>query len=217
MKVIKAKIKNYINTENFKFIIGIMFIYSIYNIMYSTATYSYIGSILYVYTDVLTVLFIVALFLINTINTIKLFDKNTSYIIRYKTKKSYFKNLIKNIFFNNSVLFIIYFIMQIALLVIFNRNGIVIDTIGSYSISNLTYTIVHLIKTFILIQCFSLICAFMYKIGIKFIVWILLGILIVLSLETPYKEGYIIDSISKINIGWQDMNYAELLVLYAQK
>lgn len=155
MKVIKAKIKNYINTENFKFIIGIMFIYSIYNIMYSTATYSYIGSILYVYTDVLTVLFIVALFLINTINTIKLFDKNTSYIIRYKTKKSYFKNLIKNIFFNNSVLFIIYFIMQIALLVIFNRNGIVIDTIGSYSISNLTYTIVHLIKTFILIQCFS--------------------------------------------------------------
>lgn len=200
MKVIKAKLKNYISTESFKTIIGVMFIFSLYNIMYSTISLSYIGSILYIYTDTITVLFIIALFLINTINIIKAFDKNEAYIIRYKTKKDYFKNLIKTIFFNNTVLFLIYFIMLIFLLIVFNRNGIVIGTVGSYDITNLTYTTVHLVKYFILIQCFSLICAFMYKIGVRFIAWILMGIFIVLEMETPIKEGYIIDEVSKISI-----------------
>lgn len=40
----------------------------------------------------------------------------------------------------------------------------------------------------------------MYKIGIKFIVWILMSIFIVLHMETPIKEGFIIDELSKISI-----------------
>lgn len=200
MKVVKAKLKNYIKTENFKIIIGVMFIYSLYNVMYLTASYSYIESVLYSYSDTFTILFIITLFLINTINIIRVFDKNEIYIIRYKTKKQYFKNLVKNIFIKNTILFIINFIILLLLILLFNNNGFVIDSIGSYEVSNLVYTGIHLLKIFILIQCFSMICCFMYKIGIRFIVWILMSIFIILHMETPIKEGFIIDEVSEISI-----------------
>lgn len=126
-----------------------MFIYSLYNVMYLTVTYSYIGSILYFYSNALTMLIIITLFLINTINIIRVFDKNEIYIIRYKTKKQYFKNLVKNIFIKNTILFIINFIMLVLLILLFNNNGFVIDSIGSYEVSNLVYTGIHLVKIFI--------------------------------------------------------------------
>ena len=200
MKILLARLTTYMKTERFKLIIGIMFLFSLYYIVYVNSEISYIGSILSVYTDSITIIFMAGIFLLNTINTINLFDKNTPYIIRHKTKNKYFNRLTKEIIINNTILFILNLLMLIIFLIIFNREGLVIDKIGSYSVNNLTYTLVYLFKFFILIQFFSVICMCFYKIKLKFIVWILMGVLIVLAFSTPYGELPAIDSFNNMFI-----------------
>lgn len=198
MKFIKANLKEYISTERFKLIIGIMFIMSLYMVGQITREYSYINSILYIFNDTIYLTITFALILVNSITTIKLFDKDNEYIIRCKTKKMYLKKLTKKIFMNNTIIFILQILMNILLLIILNRNGIIIDKIGGYSITNLTFTIFYLIRTFILIQCISLIGAFVYKSGPKIILWILVVCLLIAFANAPYRYEYVVEGLQTI-------------------
>ena len=197
MKFIKEQFNYYIKSDRFKFIVGIMIIFSLFITMYVTTEYSYINSILYTFTDTIVLIFIISTFLMNTINTINLFDKNEEYIIRYKTKKTYLKNLLKRILINNFFLFFIQIVLLILLLIVFNRNGIIIDKIGGYSVTNLTYTIFYVLRTFVIIQIFSIISALLYKIGLKIVMWLFnIGIFLCI-ITVPIRQDYIIDSYSK--------------------
>lgn len=193
MKVLISNFRNYINTENFKLIVGIMFIVSLYMVAYINIEYSYINSVLAVFSDMMSLIILLALFLINTINTIKFFDSNKSYIIRCGSKRKYLKQLTKSVLINNTFVYMLEIIMLVILLIFFNRNGIIIDKIGGYSISNLTYTVFYLIRTFILVQCISLVGACLYKAGHKIILWILTASLIIAFMNTPYRDGYVIE------------------------
>lgn len=193
MKIVKSKLKNYISTENFQFIFGIMFLISLYIVIYTGRELSYVNCVLNAFNNSIFLLIFFSLFLINTINSIKKFDSNNEFIIRCQSKSKYLKELTKNIFVNNLIIFLLEITIFIFLLIIFNRNGIIIDEIGGYSVTNVTYTIFYLTRLFILMQCLSLILAFIYKSSFKIIMWIFVFAFVIAIMNTSYIDGYIIE------------------------
>lgn len=103
------------------------------------------------------------LFLISNYLLIELFEKSTSYIIRFENKTKYIKELLKNIFCLNTILF---FIMMIVILTFFNffANGnLVIRFVDKFHTYNIIYAFYTVLKLYIVMVVISFLFALMTK------------------------------------------------------
>ena len=200
MKFIKENLKLFLKSDRMKVVLLILILISFIEAKFITSEISYINSFLYIFSDVVYLPIMIVLYVINSINTMKLFDENKSYIIRLFSKKRYYNEVILNVLFSNFIVFVIQLCVFFVFLLIFNRNGVIIDTIGGYTITNLSYTIFFILRTFMLVQMFSLISVFLYKMAPKILMWFFNLFVFISLMVTPEREGEIIESIKDVHI-----------------
>ena len=94
---------------------------------------------------------------------INLFDKNLFYIIRFKNKKNYIKELLKNIIVLNTIIFIIVVIIIITFFNFFSNGDFIIEYINFYKTNSLIYFVYVLIKMYFLTILFSIITTLFFK------------------------------------------------------
>ena len=98
---------------------------------------------------------------------LELFDSNNFYIIRFKNKKEYLKELLKNIVVSNSFLFLILLIIIFTFLNLFTPGNFSIKYIESFDCLNIYYAIFIVVKCYILMMLFSFVFTFIFKLTNK--------------------------------------------------
>ena len=193
------KYKDLIWHHNFKTLIFVFIILHVYLIKYSGMQYSYIGTVLAGFTNEFYLFIVLGLYLINTLSTISLFDQNYALIIRCGNKKGYFHRVLLYVLLSNSVLFLLQLAVFIIEIVLLNQEGLVIDSIGNYDVTNVVYVLFYIIRYFILIQLFSVFGALLSKLFSKFVILSIqcLGVVICLVTSTTSSD-YVVDSLSKM-------------------
>lgn len=108
---------------------------------------------------------------------LELFDNNNVYIIRFKNKKIYLKEILKNIFISNSLLFFVLLLIIFTFLNLFTPTNFTIKYIESFDCINIYYSIFIIVKCYILMMIFSFIFTFAFKLTSKGISLILMMIM----------------------------------------
>ncbi len=156
-------------------------------------------SVALTYPQFLTFCFLPAVILID-LYIFQLFEKNMMAISRFKTKDAYLKEMVKNVFFANSIFFII---MIIIVLTIFNfilPANFNIYYIKELGMNNLLYLIYILIKLYLMMIIFSTILTLLLKLINKNLV-IILGVLFTVSLCFIHEVDRVVEHI------WQMPKY----------
>lgn len=151
MKSSLSDFKYLSNTQGFKFIILAMVGLALFGTLYiSYPINGYIPAFLQILGNPYFQMMFLFIILYSSFQTYYNFDKNISYIIRLRDKKSYLKQLIECSIKNNIIIYII----QLGVIIIFlnflyGRN-LVIEPMFDYSISNIMYLMFFIIKSFII-------------------------------------------------------------------
>lgn len=126
-------------------------VYSL-NILFNSLNIDYIQSFYYVLSNSFYIIILMMLLAINTINTINIFDQNLFYILRFESKKEYYKEILKNVFLSN----LVFIIMNIAILIIMSNiifgSTFSISNWQEYNITNIVYIIFYIIRAFIVME-----------------------------------------------------------------
>lgn len=163
LRKIKSEYKLLYESNIFKMSFYLLIIIALYETFFMTKEFSYINSFLACFCDSFIMNILLVIILINTYNSVILFDKNEFYVIRLENKYKYIFSLIKKIITNCFIIASIYSIAIIIGIICFNRNGIIIAPIGNYNVNNLTYTIFYYIRILILFELFSMLSLFVLK------------------------------------------------------
>lgn len=163
MKHKKYLIENFkmiANSSNFLLMLIILLVMNIFMSFSGIFTFDYFKGIYSTYTNMFYNLILFGVLLANTINTVKFFDRNLSYIIRFNNKKDYIKELLKNVVFSNTILYSLNFLLLFIFINIFLGNTISFTLWKNYTILNIVYITFYLLKSFILYQLllFSIVC-----------------------------------------------------------
>lgn len=194
---------NFLNSTKFKIVFLLSIIYNLYIVITLPQDISYIDKFLFIFTDPYYIIFIFLVLFFNKTFLLELFDKNSTYIIRFKNKGKYLKSLIVMICFGNFVLFIINLIILLIIINIFSGIDFKTNLYMDYHITTLSYFIFYFIRFIMLVMIWQIICVLITKsINNKitlFITFVFFGFL----LFYPY-EFMVIENISNIKFGLYD-------------
>lgn len=166
--------------------------------------------------------------LITDILILKLYDLRYELIMRYESKKKYFTEILKNIFFSNTVIITISLMILLIIINFFSKSSISIYYLEEYGCYNIIYIIYIAIKLYILTIIFSFIFVMLYKmINKKISVIIMISLIgtiyvlsydfkeIVLFFETPiYFMRYFTDGILYNNFGLRVLSFVYIMIVY---
>lgn len=167
--------KEYINSWKFKILIVMSFIITFFvmtnyglNKSYSTALLGALTSNIYLVCGLFLPL------LITTINIYNIFNNNYFLAIRISSKKERLKEQLKNIFYSNSLMFLIAFlILLVGLNLTCASNLEFMNNYQFYNIPNIIYIIFYIIRLYIILMIVSLFNGMMLeKISSKLVIFL---------------------------------------------
>jgi len=154
-KIMLENIKNIIDSYCFKIIFIASIVINIsytLNILFNGLNDNYISLFYYVLSNRFYILIFLILVVINTLNTINIFDKNLSYVIRFKSKKEYYKNALNQIVFSNLVFIIFNLLILIVTSNVVFGSKFTISNWKNYNISNLIFIIFYVLRYIIVTE-----------------------------------------------------------------
>lgn len=197
-ELLKENMKFNINSNQFKLVLLLLVCFNLYGTTYLSANLSYLDGLLNIVTNGYYNVALIAVILLNTINTFDKFEKNQFFIIRFENRKMYLKQLIINIFVSNSILLVMNLVLILIGLNIFASNQFIISNILDYSISNIIYILFYLFRFFLIIQIISIINTCLLKLFDKKVIISLNLFFCLIILFTPYDVKRVVSSISKM-------------------
>ncbi len=189
MKNIKYKLdllKPIFKTSKFKIVFLGIIILNIYAIGNLDFRMGYYEAILNTISMQSYVSFLLLLVFLNAYNVYNQFEKNIPYIIRFETKESYYKELIKLIILMNTIIIFTSFIFSLAGIFLINNNMININYYY-YNIPMYVYMIFNFVKLYFLIQLIVIIGLFIYMITNRFIGTITTTFISIIPMIWGYK------------------------------
>ena len=167
--------------------------------------------------------------LLSDVLILNLFDLRYELVMRYKNKRKYFIEILKNIFFSNTIIVSVSIMILLIIINFFAGANLSIFYLEKYGCYNIIYTIFIMIKTYILTFLFSFIFVMLYKLINKKIAIILMICLIgstyvisynlrqvVLFFETPiYFMSYFTDGILYSNFGLRIFSFIYIITIYS--
>lgn len=160
---------------------------------------------------------------------LNLFEKNNMMIIRFENKKKYLQQILKNVFYCNTVVF---FIILMTILIFFNffsSGNLSVFFVETFKTTNLIYAVFIVFKLYILMLIVSLILTLLFKIFNK-IIMLIVGIGLTASIflcqwidytvvekvyHTPFYIGsYFIDNIEYKTFNIQLSSFLLIVILY---
>lgn len=188
------KIKILLNTDKFKaiFLASILAVFfSSYELNSDIVSLSYEGTILSLFSGHLFQLFLFCILFVSSIYTISYFDKSYQNIIRYKNKKEYLNNLLKNVSIVNFIIYLYYIIIGLIIVTFKCFGNISFSFIEYYKIPFILYNCYSFIKYYIIINILILISICLYKCLNKFIGGGILSLIIILNGCWQYSSNVI--------------------------
>lgn len=198
LKLLKENLKFHINSNQFRLILLLLICFNLYGTSYLSANLSYFDGFINIITNGYYVVCLFAIILLNTINMFDKFEKNQFFIIRFKDRKMYLKQLITNILFSNSVLFLMNLVLIIIGLNIFASSSFTISTVLNYSIPNILYIFFYLIRFFTIIQLIAIVNTCLLKLINNKVVISFNLLIYLMILFAPYEPKIVISSVSKM-------------------
>lgn len=162
-KILIEDIKFHISSKKFIFVFLILILLNLYAGIIISANATYIDSFITSFQMPYYLSFFFGIIFINSYIVITDFDSNNARIIRYKSKRVYIKELLKSVFWNNIVVYLISLLMLTIVVNLFNTNGFEIHNYYGYNVSNLVYFIYTILKIPFLILIMTLINTLVYK------------------------------------------------------
>ena len=176
-----------LETQLFKFIFLLMIIASSLGVILTFKETYINANIIIVSNSWINSIFILIL-LISTSQTYFVFDKNNEYVIRLKNKRTYLKELTKQVIFNNTLMIIIQFTLITIFIIITIFNGIKIVPYSNYQITNLEYLLFYIIRTYFIYLFISIFNVLILKIINNKVVIAINGIICALLINSTYSE-----------------------------
>ncbi|MEG1146086.1 MAG: hypothetical protein RRY22_02725 [Bacilli bacterium] len=145
---------------------------------------------------------IVAVLLLSTLNTLKIYEDYRNIIIRYKSKKKYFIELIKIVLIINLIIVIINYILLFTGLNFFAKpiNSVIIP---DYGVSTIIYTIFIFVKKLLLFELLTIMFLIINKNLNKNLAIIISVIMVLCLFIAPYNDVYV-NSFGKFQIFYWD-------------
>lgn len=186
--------KEFINSWKFKILIAMSFIITFFVMTNYGLNKSYSVAMLTVLTS--NIYLVCGLFLpllVTTINIYNIFNDNHFLSIRIKSKKEKTKELLKNIFYSNSLMFlIVILILLVGLNLMCASNLEFMNSYQFYNIPNIIYIIFYIIRLYVILMIVSLFNGFMLsKISPKLVIFlnvVFYGIMFIYP-YAPITEG----------------------------
>ncbi len=204
LKLLKENMKFNVNSNQFRLILLLILCFNLYGTAYLATNLTYLDGMINIITNGYYVVSLIGLVLLNTINTFDKFEKNDFYILRFKDRKMYLKQLIINVLMSNTILLVMNLVVLIIGLNLFASSKFVISNFLDYSIPNIVYIIFYLLRLFFIIQIIAIINVCLLKIiNNKFVIGINL-ILYLAILFTPYEPKRVVSSISNMFLSISD-------------
>lgn len=204
LNLLKENMKFNVNSNQFRFVLLMILCFNLYGTAYLATNLTYLDGMLNIITNGYYIICIIGLILLNTINTFDKFEKNDFYILRFKNRKTYLKQLILNVFISNTILLVMNLVVLIIGLNLFASDKFVVYNILEYSIPNIIYILFYLFRLYFIIQIISVINVCLLKlinnkltIGINLILYLVI-------LFTPYNQKRVVSSISNMFINISD-------------
>lgn len=148
--------KSLANSYVFKIYVSIMFVVALFCTIYTTYQYGhqpeeYLISIIHIFSYSYYYIILISSLLLVTFQTIKLFKCNYGFLIRLKNKKNHFSVLLKQIFFNCAMCFLVQFIFILIGLNIFHSSDFGLY-FTDYGVNTLIYSIFLVLRSFVYIM-----------------------------------------------------------------
>jgi hypothetical protein len=138
------------------------------------------------------------LFIINSLNTCYIFNKNMKFIIlRLNNRENYLRNLLKINILMSLYYLLILLLMYLGFLIFYKYDGLVIYNIDKYNISNLFYTLFYSIRYFLYLFIILLIISLLFVSFNKIITFIISTIILA---GFHFNEIFNYTSLFNINI-----------------
>lgn len=208
MKTINKKlffedIKFHLTSKKFILIFLLLILSNLYAAIAFSTNATYIDSFITTFHIPFYMAFLFGIIFANSFMVVTDFDNNTSRIIRYKNKENYIKELIKTVFSNNCVVYIINLLMLIIFMNLFNGNGFEIHPYLEYNINNILYLVYTIIKIPFLILVITILNVLIYKFT---------NIIVALLFDSYIMISFFNNSINYIN-GLSDIkfNFANMM------
>lgn len=204
LKLLKENMKFNVNSNQFRLTLLLILCFNLYGTAYLATNLTYLDAMLNIITNGYYIVCLIGLTLLNTINTFDKFEKNDFYILRFKDRKTYLKQLILNVLMSNTILLVMNLVVLIIGLNLFASSKFVIYNFLDYSISNIIYLLFYLVRLFFIIQIVATINACLLKIVNNKIVIGINLILYLVILFTPYEPKRVVSSVSNMFINISD-------------
>lgn len=198
-KLLKENIKYYLNNNVLKLIMALSFILNLYGTSYLSANRDYLQGLLTIFANGYYGCCLLGLIMINTINVVSLYEQNYFYIIRFKNRKIYLKELINNVIVSNTIVFLLNFIIMLIGLNLFS-NGLYIGEVYNYGINNIIYVIYYLFRAVVIFNIIAVICVLFMKLIGRNATTILIVILCSAFIFTPDETLYPINSLRETRV-----------------
>lgn len=185
-----------VGTQKFKLVFIFTIVLSAYCGCYLSYKMGYVEGLITNLTEAIFIFIFHLILFFNSLNTYSIIEKNYSCIIRYETYKKYFAQLIKNIIFSYTMVFI----LNILFLLIFSNifaYGIGIFNIQNYGISNLIYLIFVTLRLYIFIMLINIIEVCLLKLIGQKLTFVFVGLISILLVMVTYTNE-IISSITQL-------------------
>lgn len=199
VKILKENVKSYLSNNIFKVIIALSLLLNLYSTSYLSANKDYLQGILTSLSNGYYGCFLLGLIMINTINVVSLYEQNYFYIIRFKNRKMYLKELINNVIVSNTIVFLLNFIILLIDLNLF-ADGLYIGEIYNYGINNIIYVIYYLLRAVVIFNVIAVICVLFMKLIGRNATTILIIILCSALIFTPDETLYPINSLREMRV-----------------
>ncbi len=196
-KFYKENFKKSLDTPIFKIIFVILMIFSLYSIISCGFEMSYMDKATSSISGKYEIVFILLIMMMSTFNIFEIIESNKLYIIRFETKKKYINELIGNVIFTNSIIFILYLLFSFIFINIFSK-GINIEIMENYNIYNINYFIFILFRNYIILMIISIINIMLLKLFNKRIIVLIFDVILCgIILCIPYNVE-IIETVLKM-------------------
>lgn len=192
-----------LDSYNYKVIIILMMLDCFFNSFNLSLDYNFENSFT-IFISTKMYVFTLILFIFYNTNKIKIwFDNNWCYTIRFKNKKNYILDILKNITISNLIIFFMYTIMGLAMVILKVGLDFEFKVINYYKIPVFIYNTFLLIKYFIIINFISCFGVVLSKLFSKFFSYFYYILIFILS----YNFSISLNIISEFNIKYLIFNY----------
>lgn len=199
-KVILSNVETVLGTKYFKMSLFLMLLLSIYG-GYLSSNLNYLeGFLSTLATPLYFVLAILIPFMVLSLCTYNVFEKNEYLILRLETRKEYLKNLVLTIFIVNLICFAFLLMVLIICMNLFPKSGFGFIYNEQLHCHNFLYLIFTVVKLFCIVQILSIISILLCKIIDKKIVISLNIALYISFMVFDFLPISVINSISKMPV-----------------